>query len=425
MAIIGYHNLNTDLLIQKLRDNRGAAALCVTIFFFTVGHGALFPVLPLVAKDFGAGAALTGLTVGLFAGGRVVMGIPGGFLAQRYGRKLILIGSAGVATVGASFMALSTDFEQLFLSRALAGFGAGAFQVAASICLRDLSTVENRARYQSLQGLSIIASITVGPLIGGFMAETWNLKAPFYFQAFVTGIAMLIALLVIPETKHIVDAKKKSGLISSTASEQEPEAMSFVQLILNPSLIIAGLFNFMTVANRLGGRASLMPLFGTTKGYGPKQLGVFMMATHLPEFFAALASGFISDRFGRKVTILPACTLALLGIVIFIYGNNYILLILSGILMGIGEGLVGPPTAAFFADMAPPGLEGVTMGLFGTYGGVGALLGSTFLGALADRLGFIWALWTDGILLAVTGLIFAVVKRETIHKRPKPIINNG
>ena len=187
--------MNIDFLLHKLRANRGAAALCVTIFFFTVGHGALFPVLPLVAQDFGAGAALTGLTVGLFAGGRVVMGIPGGLLAQRYGRKLILIGSAGIATVGATFMALSTNFEQLFLSRALFGFGAGAFEVAASIYLRDLSTVENRARYQSLQGLSIIASITVGPLIGGFMAETWNLKAPFYFQAFVTGIAMLISIL--------------------------------------------------------------------------------------------------------------------------------------------------------------------------------------------------------------------------------------
>ena len=142
-----------------------------------------------------------------------------------------------------------------------------------------------------------------------------------------------------------------------------------------------------------------------------------MTATHLPEFFAALSSGFLSDKFGRKVTILPACALTLLGIVTFIYGNNYILLIFSGILMGIGEGLVGPPTAAFFADMAPSGLEGVTMGLFGTYGGVGALLGSTFLGALADRLGFVWALWTDGILLTVAGLVFTVLARESANLR--------
>ena len=408
--------LNTNILLQKLRTHRGAVALCATIFFFTVGHGALFPVLPLVAKDFGAGAALIGLTVGLFAGGRIVMGVPGGLLAQRYGRRHVLVGSAGLGALGAVLMAFSTSFEQLIISRGIVGLGAGAFQVVASVYLRDLSTVGSRARYQSLQSLSIIASITVGPLIGGFMAEAWNFKAPFYFQACVMGIATLISLVAIPETKHMVDSRRAAASTGSASQREESGARSFTKLLLNPGIIVVGLFNFMTVANRLGGRASLMPLFGAEKGFGPRQLGVFITVTHLPEFFAVLLAGYVADRFGRKITILPASALTLLGIIVFIYGKSYFLLILSGILMGIGEGLAGPPSVAYFADMAPQGLEGVTMGLLGTYGGTGALLGSTFLGAVADRWGFLWALWTDGLLLAGMGLAFVIIARETLHR---------
>ena len=64
----------------------------------------------------------------------------------------------------------------------------------------------------------------------------------------------------------------------------------------------------------------------------------------------------------------------------------------SGVLLGLGEGFAGPPLVAYFADIAPPGLEGITMGLFRTFGGAGSLLGAILLGGVADLLGFAWSL---------------------------------
>jgi MFS family permease len=136
------------------------------------------------------------------------------------------------------------------------------------------------------------------------------------------------------------------------------------------------LFELMIVANRQGGRFSVMPLFGEAKGFGAAQLGMFTGATHFPQFFATLAAGFLTDRFGRRFTILPAALLISLGILVFIQSNTFPELMLSALLLGLGEGLAGPPLIAFFADIAPRGLEGITMGFYRTFGGVGSVVGA-------------------------------------------------
>ena len=183
-------------------------ALCATIFFTMLGQGALFPVLPLFAKEFGVGIVLIGLAVGLGGTGRLLVGMPSGLVAQRYGRRVVLVGSIGLSTLGAALMGFSGNFGQLLFLRSIVGVGHGAFQVGAAIYLRDVSTLENRAKYQSLRELSILMGVTVGPLIGGTMAEVWGLTAPFHFQACMMGIAALISLVYIPETKHLAEMER-------------------------------------------------------------------------------------------------------------------------------------------------------------------------------------------------------------------------
>jgi MFS family permease len=133
-----------------------------------------------------------------------------------------------------------------------------------------------------------------------------------------------------------------------------------------------------------------------------------------------MAAGFPSDRFGRKFTIVPAVALITLGIVMFILSDSFPELLLSGVLLGLGEGLAGPPTVAFFADIAPPGLEGVTMGLFRTFGGIGSLVGAILLGGVADLSSFAWFLSVDAILLIAAALGMMLLVRETAGgERPR------
>lgn len=224
------------------------------------------------------------------------------------------------------------------------------------------------------------------------------------------GLAVLMAFAWIPETRG--RAETDSDASASADAGAETSSISGIRgLLLHRGFVAVSLFNLMIVFNRQGGRMSLMPLFGEGKGFGPGKMGTFFTATHLPSFVAVLATGFISDRFGRNTTIVPAAILILMGVLVFAYGNSYPLLLASGVLMGVGEGLAGPPPAAYVADMAPRGMEGVTLGLYRTIGGSGALVGALFLGALADVLDFEWALVIGGLLVLVASFALMLVAR--------------
>ena len=402
-------------VLSTLRANRGVVVLCVTITLTMLGNGAISPVFPLFVRQFDDRVIVIASAVGLWGVGRVAMGLPGGLVAQKYGRRIVLVGGVSLGTLGSLLLPFSKSLTQLMLFRGLTALGHGAYTVGSTIYLRDVSSRRTRARYQSLFELSLLVGVTIGPLIGGVLAGAYGLRAPLFLQAGFMGLALVMAVAWIPETKGRTEPE--SDAATSSATRAESASINGIRgLLLHPGFLAVSLFNLMIVFNRQGGRMSLMPLFGEEKGFGPGKMGTFFTATHLPSFFAVLAAGFISDRFGRNITIVPAAMLILFGVLIFAHGVSYPLLLVSGVLMGVGEGLAGPPPAGYVADMAPRGMEGVTLGLYRTIGGSGALIGALFLGALADVLGFEWALGIGGVLVLAAALALMLVAREKSGK---------
>ena len=288
------------------------------------------------------------------------------------------------------------------------------FTTAVSVYLQDVATPENRGRFLSLQEMSILAGQSLGPILGGSLGQQFGFRIPLYLQALLILVALVTVVGFIPESRPQVSNQPRPG--KATTRSQRPSGANpggWKSLLLNPGFIFVGLFAVMIVANRQGGRFSIMPLYGEAKGFAADQLGAFISITHFPQFFTTFASGILSDRFGRKFTILPATVLIVVGIAVFIYGETFLVLLLSGVLLGMGEGLAGPPSVAFFADISPPGMEGVTMGFFRTFGGFGSLVGALLLGGVADLSGFGWSLTVDAVLLMAAALGMLLFVRET------------
>ena len=398
---------------SALSRNRGVVFLCISIFAGSLGMGVVSPVLPLfVDQEFHVSRTQVGLAIGLFGVGRIFVSLPAGYLAQRIGRRFVLILGTAVNALGAFMVAISFSYPWLVGWRMVSGIGSTMTTTGVSVFLSDVSSPENRARYLSLHELSILAAQSIGPVIGGFIGGHWNLRAPLYFQGMLMLVGMLVVVFGVPETRPGGSAPP-TGRSARGGGSAAAAPGAYRKLLLSPGFILVGLLGMMIVANRQGGRFTVMPLYGEAKGFRPSQLGIFIAITHLPQFFTTLAAGFIADRFGRKVTVLPAVLLISLGILLFIYATTFPGLVISGVLLGLGEGLAGPPLVAYFADIAPPGMVGVTMGLFRTFGGAGSLLGAILLGAVADLLGFAWSLGIDGILLAASAVGVMVFVRET------------
>ena len=426
---------------------RGVSVLCVVVALNSFGMGAIAPVLPLfLEQEYGVSAAEIGITIGLFGFGRLVTSLPAGYLAQRYGRKGVLGLGAAINVLGAAMVSVSFSYAWLTGWRFVSGFGGSIFLTVATIYLRDEATPATRGRLLSLQELSILAGQILGPLLGGYLGSIFGLRVPLYVQAALMAVSLGVIVLALPESRWREEAARRDAAPSPQPLSHEGRGSKFSaafcrrgrgipltpggegesdqrqrgamwRLMLSPAFIFVGLFALMIVANRQGARFSVMPLFGRDKGFEPDALGLWISVTHFPQFFTTLASGYLSDRFGRKTPIIPAITLLALGIGTFIWADNLWQLLLSGVLLGMGEGLGSPAGTVFFADIAPPGMEGVTIGLLRTFGGVGTIVGALALGAIADFAGFAWALWVDAAILAASGIGLVLFVRETYRAR--------
>jgi MFS family permease len=386
------------------------------------GMGTIGPVLPLFTQqEYHVNATQVGIAVGLFGAGRLFTGVPAGYLSQRYGRRPMIALGAAVNLLGASMVALSFHFWWLIGWRFVSGLGANVFSTVVTVYLRDESTPATRGRILSTQELSILSGQILGPLLGGYLASVFGLRVPLFTQAVLMALSLSLILFALPESRWREQRDAQPGRPSPSPAQIGPRASrprsGLLGLILSPAFIFVGLFAIMIVANRQGARFSVMPLFGKAKGFGPEHLGWWLSLTHLPQFFSTMTSGYLSDRFGRKSPIIPSVILMCAGIAAFVWAGSLWQLLLSGVLMGIGEGLGSPAGTVFYADIAPPGMEGITLGIFRSFAGLGTVSGALVFGAIADLAGFSWAMWVDAILFAAAGIGVVLFVRETHRRR--------
>ncbi len=397
---------------------RSVALLSICGALNSFGMGVIGPVLPLFAQqEYHVNATQVGFAIGLFGAGRLFTGVPAGILAQKYGRRPVMAFGAAVNLLGAAMVSLSFNFWWLTGWRFVSGLGANAFSTVGTVYLRDESTPETRGRILSTQELSILSGQILGPLLGGYLGFAFGLRVPLFAQVVLMALSLALILFALPESRWREaqeDQRARSAASPAPVDSQTVRRRgAFLTLVLSPAFIFVGLFAIMIVANRQGARFSVMPLFGRAKGFGPEHLGLWLSLTHLPQFFSTMTSGYLSDRFGRKSPIIPSVVMMCAGIAIFVWAGDLWQLLLSGVLMGVGEGMGSPAGTVFFADIAPPGLEGVTLGIFRSFAGVGTVSGALAFGAIADVAGFPWALAVDAILFAVAGIGVMLFVRET------------
>ena len=406
-------------IIPVLRQHPMVLLLAVSTTLLTAGQGMVAPILPLYAGSLGVSIATVGLVISVFGLARFLTNMPTAVLSERFGRRSVLIGGPLIAAAGNALAGTVDSLAPLLVYRFIAGVGSAAFITGAVIFIGDISTPANRGRLMSIYQGSFALGITMGPAAGGLIAELFGLRAPFFAVGIVSLISGIWAFFRVPETRPSPDdddAGRPGGRHDGALAQEGRWAKySFLK---SRDFILVGLVFLVTFFSRGGAQFTLLPLKGADElGLSPGQIGAIFTIPPVLGFLLLPFVGSVSDRFGRKTTIVPG--LLIVSIALLVLGTSPILVlfVVGMALYGLGNGIEGPTPVAYVGDISPRSRQSIAQGVSRSFGDLALLIAPPLMGLAADAYGATTALVANGAVVGVVGLAFLLFARESVTRQ--------
>ncbi|MFC1983905.1 MFS transporter [Chloroflexota bacterium] len=344
--------------------------LAASLFAAMLGVGLVSPLLPLYARDLGA----SGLELGaIFAGYGIFHSIATpimGRLSDRRGRKTFLcIGLFAYSIISWGHV-LTTNVPQLILVRLLMGAAGAMIIPIAMAYVGDLSPKGEEGKWMGYANTAFFGGFSIGPLLGGGLAERFGMNASFYSMGFLCLLAFLIAVIFLPES-----SQRKTG---------EKGRISFKDI--SASNTVRGLFSFrLGQSLGRGGLMTFLPLFAATHiGLGTTLIGVLLAANMLPMTVLLAPAGRLADKFNRKALVMLGNFIYLITLVLIPFANTFRQQLWLCFPRALGEAIAMPAATAMTVEEGRKFGMGSTMSALMVAMSIGMALGPTISGGIAD-----------------------------------------
>ncbi len=393
------------------------------------GFSLFFPFLTIyLVQTLGASAAEAGLVIAAYSLCSIVSGIVGGWLADRIGRRPVLIGSVSCSTVLVFSMAFVTQAWQVGLVMLLLGCIDPAFVPAARAAVADAVEEERRPRVFGLLAVANAVGWIAGPVIGAGLS-TVGYPLLFAISGLLIGAYVVIAGRWLPETRPArtavtavpvtrtplgmpaVPSFDRAGL--SVQADPPDEAIDPARLrvfiAFLPLLAVAQALAFLWVTTlpiyAAGTLGLPIPLWGLLFGLNGLLIVVFQMR---------VSRAFEGRSKPRLIALSLVLYLAGLGLVAFLSSAVAVAgLATTIVLVTLGELILMPIVPAFVSDLAPAHRRGAFQGLALAASGLGSGLGPPIAGYILDT-GRAAGLWLGcAAILGLVALAFLGLARWT------------
>ncbi|KAE9976787.1 hypothetical protein BLS_001855 [Venturia inaequalis] len=136
-----------------------------------------------------------------------------GRLSDIFGRKELLLVSLFILGTGNLVCGFSTSPAMLFTFRAMAGLGGGAITALVQIIASDVTTLEQRGKYNGFIGLAVAFGSGLGPLLGGVMATKISWRWTLWYDVPWLLVLSIMLFIVLPSSKIAAGTRARLGMI--------------------------------------------------------------------------------------------------------------------------------------------------------------------------------------------------------------------
>ncbi|MGZ3432598.1 MAG: MFS transporter [Isosphaeraceae bacterium] len=324
-----------------------------------LGFTVVMPLLAPFAEHYGFREWQIGLLFSAYPLCQLIAGPILGRMSDRYGRRPILIFSQAGTALSFLILGLSRNFTVMLLARMLDGASGGNILVAQAY-VADVTTPENRSRGMGLIGMAFGLGFVLGPLLGGVLvslpiAEDWRLRLPFLAAAGFSTLAWILVLSRLPESRPVGARNRESARVLSWRG--------LVDTMTLPGIGQLMLLGFLSVL-------AFAALEGTLSLYLRRRMdwnarsAAFVFAG-LGLLSALVQGGLIRrlvPRFGEPRLIGAGIAIVALGFAGLALASGALELAGAIVLVGVGQGLVGPSVSGLLSRITPASEQGAVFG---------------------------------------------------------------
>ncbi|MEJ1923285.1 MFS transporter [Microbacterium sp. KHB019] len=331
---------------------------------FSMGEGAVIPLIPVIAANMGADVAAAALVASALVVGQLCGNLPAGWAVARIGERFTMV-IAGVISMAAVIgMVLAPVIAVFAASVFLLGFCAAAFGLARHAFMTTRVPLEFRARALSLLGGSFRLGVFVGPFVTALLLQVFGDEHAAIWFFLVCLVVMVVLVLFGPDPEKTIAPLSSS----SPLAEDSGEAVSGSIPTLERVGIFRTMWRFRGVLGRLGlaaaclsavrsARQVVLPLWGVSLGLDAQTIALVVGVSGAIDFALFYASGQVMDRFGRLWAAMPAMVLMGAGFLALAFTHDGDAAVLwFGMLaavLGVGNGLSSGILLTLGADVAP------------------------------------------------------------------------
>ena len=307
----------------------------------SLGMSLLLVALPIILVGDGHGYAVASIVAGAGGAGAATGALPVGWATDRWGPAKVGAGSLVAMVCSAAVMTASGTVVVLGLGHFVFGAGALGVLLSRQADLTRRIPLLLRGRAMSLMGGTMRFSVLLGTIVGGALVDVAGARWTF-------AAAGLGAAIGIPA---VLPGALKPEREVAPIGIGGPDLLEVVRTNRR-RLLHAGLFGMAAMTTREG-RMVLLPLVGVALDLRPSTIGILVAAGYSADLVLFPLSGYIMDRLGRLAAIVPAYALLAVGLLSLLVVDSAIGVLLSGLVMGLGNGLSAGSLFTLSSDLAP------------------------------------------------------------------------